>query len=111
MFQKSFDLALLFVSFIELTTCQVINYCGRDLCQGTDYHHITCTATGDLMPSCPSDARVVDLSYNDVKQILELHNEYRNKLAAGNQPGYHSASRMTTMVSERHSKNHLLKSK
>lgn len=77
----------------------IVNYCGQpELCKLTGFQHITCDATGDLLPSCPPDARVVELSDENIQQILEKHNFYRNKIAGGDEPGFNPAARMSAMV-------------
>lgn len=81
----------------------IVDYCpqSKELCKYTTFdQHITCGATGDLLASCPSDARTVDLTNENIQQIVDLHNQYRNKIAGGNEPRFSSASKMTTMVSE-----------
>lgn len=97
MFLNRFAVFLL-VTITELVLAQVVSYCGRSLCKGTEYEHITCSATGDLLQSCSEDARAVTLTDENIQQILTLHNQYRNKLASGKEPGYSTAARMTTMV-------------
>lgn len=77
----------------------IVDYCGRDdLCPGEP--HITCGATGQFLSNCPPEARDVLLTSQHIDQILNLHNKFRNKIASGNEPGFNSAVRMTTMVSE-----------
>jgi hypothetical protein len=90
---------LLLVISIALVSSAIVNYCDHGLCDMTDYKHITCEATGTLMPSCPSDARVVPLSRANIQQILDLHNQYRNELASGSEEEFDSAAKMSTIVS------------
>ena len=78
------------------------DYCGYpDICKFSPYSpHITCGATGQFSPSCPSDRRSVKVTETVRKQILDLHNKHRQKIAGGNEPGFKTAARMTTMVTE-----------
>lgn len=91
------EVLLIALSF-ALVTCHIKNYCEEELCDLTPYEHITCEATGTLLPDCPSDARVVPLTKKDIHLIVDLHNGARNNLASGNE-GFNPAVRMTTMVS------------
>lgn len=92
-----FKLFVLAIS-IGVATPAIYNYCNFDLCKLTPYEHITCSATGDLAPSCSSDASVIELTDADKQKILDLHNKYRNKIANGDEPGFKSAAKMATMV-------------
>lgn len=78
----------------------IVDYCSQtsQLCSTTGYQHVTCGATGDLGPACPSDARVIELSDENIQQILDMHNKYRNQIASGNLPGFKSAAKMSTLV-------------
>lgn len=78
----------------------ITDYCNQSgqLCSNTGYQHVTCGATGDLGPACPSDANAVDLSDANIQQILDIHNKYRNKIAGGNLSGFNSAVKMNTLV-------------
>ena len=94
--------ASVFLLVLAFGTPAVVNYCNFsdvDLCSITGFQHITCDATGDFMPSCPSDARVVPITDEYQKQIVDLHNKYRNQIASGQQEGFSAAAKMTTMVS------------
>lgn len=96
---------LLFIAVsIGVSSGTIYNYCSHDLCSLTGYKHITCTATGDLSPSCSSNAQIIDLTDADKQKLLDLHNQYRNKIANGNEPGFQSAAKMATMVSSNYSK-------
>lgn len=72
--------------------------CGKGRCKLTSLKHVTCDTTAHFLSSCPPDAKVVDLSYDDVDQILDLHNKYRNKIASGQEAGFQPASKMPTIV-------------
>lgn len=78
----------------------VYNYCNQDLCSHTGHKHISCGAFGDFSPSCSYDANIVELTHPDQQKILHLHNKFRNKIASGDEEGFDTATRMTTMVSE-----------
>ena len=84
---------------IGLASTTVYNYCSHNLCSLTEYKHITCTATGDLSPSCSSNAQIIDLTGADKRKILDLHNRYRNRIANGDESGFSSAAKMATLVS------------
>lgn len=98
MFTKVLASLLVLTLSVSLVS-SVVDYCDQGLCEATTgYKHITCDATGNFLPSCPNDARVVPISTINRKQILDLHNKYRNKIAGGNEPGFNPATRMTTLV-------------
>lgn len=90
---------LLIAASVGLASC-IADYCfqSSQLCSGTGYQHVTCGASGDLGPACPSDARAIDLSDENIQQILDIHNSYRNQIASGNLPGFNSAVKMNTLV-------------
>lgn len=90
---------MLIALWVELSTSAIVDYCNQGLCGDSIFEHITCEATGTLLPTCPDDARATALTHVNIKQILELHNELRNKIANGHQPGFMPATRMTTVVS------------
>lgn len=78
-------------------------FCGRDdLCAPPGpVPHISCDASANgLSPHCESGTQEIELTSQQIEQILKSHNEVRNKIASGNEPGFKSGSRMTTMVSE-----------
>lgn len=90
---------LVALSIIGITSGDA--FCGRqDLCRPPS-QHISCGAseTG-LSPTCERGTREIELTSQQIEQILKTHNEVRNKIASGNEPGYKSAARMTTMVSQ-----------
>lgn len=100
--RKVSSIITLLVSAIGLTSA-IVDYCpqSQELCKLTTFsQHITCGATGDLLPSCPSDAQTIDLTNDNIQQIVDLHNQYRNKIAGGNEPRFSPAAKMTTMVSD-----------
>lgn len=95
------EISVVFILTISQVFSQTVyNYCQADICGLTEFNHITCEATGEFSPSCPSDARSVPITEDIKAKILDLHNKHRNKIAGGNEPGYNTAAKMTTMVSE-----------
>lgn len=95
-----FDIKFIWLIALLLRTSSsaIVDYCNQGLCADSIFEHITCEATGTLLPTCPDDARAIGISPVNIKQILELHNEVRNKIANGHQPGFQPAARMTTVV-------------
>lgn len=73
-------------------------YCEKDLCVG-ELKHIACGHSGTFDSSCPADRILVNLTRDDIDQLLELHNNYRNLVASGGQAGLSAATKMKTMVS------------
>lgn len=68
------------------------------MCKYSEFsQHITCESTGAFWPSCPTDRREVTLTNENIQNILDLHNKYRNKIAGGNEPGFNPAVRMATL--------------
>lgn len=82
------------------STLAIIGYCDQDLCGLTEYNHITCGATGAFSHSCPRDKREVEMTEAMKTQLLDEHNKKRNAIAGGNEPGYQTAAKMSTMVSD-----------
>lgn len=91
---------VLIAASISLANGDVVNYCDAQLCNRTEYQHITCTATGDFTAECPKDARAIVLTKVHIQRILDNHNKYRNIIAGGNEPGFNQATRMSTIVSD-----------
>lgn len=94
----SFCYLLLAFSCAE-TNGAIKEYCGKGMCKLSPHKHITCDTIAHFLSTCPKDARVVDLTYENVDQIIDLHNEYRNRIAGGNETGFDTAAKMPTMVS------------
>lgn len=92
---RHFQIFLILAEFI-LINCKT-HYCSRSLCHDKQ-RHVACHFSGHFGPKCPKNARIVKLSQRDIKQILHEHNRLRNKIANGEESGFESASRMTTMV-------------
>lgn len=100
MFSKVATLFLVFALVINLASC-VVDYCGQGLCGLTGFRHITCDASGNFASSCPRDARIVPMTTELKKQIMDHHNDKRNRIAGGYEPGFEQATKMTTMVSKK----------
>jgi hypothetical protein len=76
------------------------DYCDPEVCTipgNPVYPHIGCNADKNLGPSCPSDAKYIQLTAEHKKIILEEHNKLRNNIAGGGQNGFNTASRMSTL--------------
>lgn len=89
---KIWQFLVLVANFVS---CQT-DYCSSSLC--SDLEHIGCNHSGDFHPSCPNDKKIISFTDDDKQLILDEHNKLRNKLASGQQIGFKTASRMTTMV-------------
>lgn len=96
MFSRKF--IWLIALWLRISSSAIVDYCNHGLCGDSIFEHITCEATGTLLPTCPDDARAIGITPVNIKQILELHNEVRNKIASGHQPGFQPAARMATVV-------------
>ena len=81
------------VGFISCAT----DYCNPDLCPAGE-KHIACGNSGSWAASCPSDRKMLQLSDEQITDILDQHNQKRNMIANGEVSGYSTASRMATMV-------------
>lgn len=73
------------------------DYCAEDLCV-KGKKHIGCGNSGDFHFNCPKNRTLIELNEDNIEQILDTHNKYRNRVASGNEPRFESAARMTTMV-------------
>lgn len=78
-------------------TLQVTDYCSTDKCVLESYKHITCDLPA--IQSNPNCASVMEFTDEAKKIILDGHNQVRNKIAGGKQPGFKPSNKMTTMVS------------
>jgi Cysteine-rich secretory protein family len=87
--------------FASLSGIAFADYCDKDLCtvppNPPTLPHIACGATGLPGPACPSDAENIEIDDEMKKYILDMHNNLRNKIASGNQPGFKPAKVMATM--------------
>lgn len=91
------SLILLIAASIGLSSA-IVDYCNRpEYCKGTGHEHVTCGATGGLGPACPPGASSVNLSKENIQQIVHIHNKLRNQLASGNL-GFAPAAKMNTVV-------------
>lgn len=86
-----------FVIILE-SVAAATDYCAPALCPYNG-PHVACGHSGAFDSSCPADGQLAALSEADIKTILKIHNEYRNKIAIGNEAGFEPATRMATMVS------------
>lgn len=94
-----FKLSVLMVSVLfGLVSCDKDKFCDPSLCRSGN-QHIACGHSGDFHEACPEDRHIVDLSKKEIELILDTHNNVRNKIANGDEPGFNPAERMATMVS------------
>jgi hypothetical protein len=86
------------IVFIALFGCAVAasDYCAKDLCESGK--HIACENAGDFASTCPADKQILSIGKKQIQLILKEHNKLRNKIASGNQTGFHAATKMSTMV-------------
>lgn len=87
---------------------QTVDYCDKELCKkytasGAIFYakHIACKNNGDFTRACPrtpSKRSLVPMTKDLISLILQLHNEYRRKVATGSVPGYAKANQMIEMV-------------
>jgi hypothetical protein len=92
-----------FVTFLASSLAATNNdtiYCEKDLCPSGYQPHIACGNTGEFSSSCPQDRRLINLTNENIKKILDEHNNYRNIVASGKQTGFKSAAKMKTLVRE-----------
>ena len=69
-----------------------INYCQYTV------DHLLCNYDGKISPDCISQVKITNkLTYKQIRIILDSHNEYRRKVAKG-QDGFYNASDMRMMV-------------
>lgn len=94
-FKKNHLLVNIFAIFTILISINAqSDYC--NICDSSK--HIACGHENSWASTCPPDRLLIKLGLTDIKKILDLHNTYRNKIALGNQAGFKSASRMTTVT-------------
>lgn len=88
-----FLFATTFLAFLASATTAT-NYCDIRLC-APGFQNIGCNNTGIMQ--CTGTV----ISFNDsyTQRILDVHNEYRQKVASGIVVGFPPAQRMTTMAS------------
>ncbi|XP_041762912.1 antigen 5 like allergen Cul n 1-like [Anopheles merus] len=88
-------LAVLVAAALKTTVAQ--DYCKPDLCDpGND--HIGCNNPGGFTSNCPSGAKVIKMTDELKKIILDEHNKYRSTVATGGLKWLPKAKQMTTMT-------------
>ena len=75
-------LAVLVAAALKTTVAQ--DYCNPDLCDPGD-DHIGCNNPGGFTSNCPSGAKVIKMTDELKKIILDEHNKYRSTVATGGQ--------------------------
>jgi len=90
---KKSILVICFVLYSFSVISSVSGYCS--LCAG----HIACNHTGNFNSNCPADASIERFTATERTQLLDLHNDYRNRIAGGQIPPFLSASSMNAVVS------------
>lgn len=90
---------------VTLAASQTDDYCDKNLCKkytagGGSYQtkHIACKNNGDFSTACPKERSLVPMTKELISVILQLHNEYRRKVATGKVEGYSKANQMIEMV-------------
>lgn len=73
------------------------DYCDPKLCDVGDKQAACLNPTSAWSPSCSADKKVIHMSQDFKKQILDTHNKWRNTVASGKANGLPSASRMATI--------------
>jgi hypothetical protein len=89
-----------FILSIFASIASSTDYCDPQVCTvppNPVYKNIGCGATDKLGPKCPPDAKYIKFTAEHKKIILDEHNKLRNKIAGGDQNGFSTASRMSTM--------------
>ncbi|XP_314254.6 antigen 5 like allergen Cul n 1 [Anopheles gambiae] len=88
-------LAVIVAAALKTTVAQ--DYCKPDLCDpGND--HIGCNNPGGFTSNCPSGAKVIKMTDELKKIILDEHNKYRSTVATGGLKWLPKAKQMTTMT-------------
>lgn len=96
---------MIFVLLLTLTASQTADYCDKSLCKkytagGGSYltKHVACKNNGDFTTACPKERSLVPMTKELINLILQVHNEYRRKVATGRVEGYSKANQMIEMV-------------
>ncbi|KAL5287519.1 Ag5r.2 family protein [Megaselia abdita] len=89
-------LILAFALLAVYSVSAATDYCGQPGICSEGKTHVTCGASGGMSSSCPSDAKFIDLSTLQ-KEIIDSHNEKRNRVAGGKIPKHSPAVRMATI--------------
>lgn len=84
--------AIILVNLILLASVAAVDYCA--LCAD----HIACNNAGLWKAICPPDAVLADFSVAMKTAIVDKHNELRNKVASGGEPGFNTAAKMNKLV-------------
>lgn len=92
-FQQEMTSRLIILTILISSSHAATDYCL--LCT----NHIACNNAGNFAAICPPDAALIALSVDVKNSIVAAHNDLRNKVASGNQPGLSSAVKMNKMVS------------
>lgn len=97
--------AVVSVLLVTLTASQTTDYCNKELCKkytaGGGYYydkHIACKNNGGFSLACPSERTLAPMTTDLINLILQLHNEYRLKIATGRVERYAKATQMIEMV-------------
>jgi len=89
-------LIFLIASLVVIVQAIDENYCDPTLCDG-DFRHTACDHYLEFAEGCGDEPEVVNFSPSNRKLILDVHNQYRNKIASGRLPGYAPAMRMPAL--------------
>ncbi|KAM7350295.1 venom allergen-1-like [Cochliomyia hominivorax] len=87
-------IAYLFVA-VALAVVNATDYCSSSICNNVK--HIACDHNGQFDASCPADAKMVTITDDLKKVVVDAHNEKRNYLAGGGDTRFKPACRMPTM--------------
>lgn len=78
---------------------EIVNTCHSSYCSLCS-NHVACGSSGVWNANCPADAELINLAgVRDV--IVAVHNDFRNQVASGSQPGFKSAAKMQKLVKEK----------
>jgi hypothetical protein len=91
-------LSVVLISSLALVVAGEVDYCSPEICSVGK--HIACGHSGGFGDACPSNAKIEILSKSDINTILNDHNTLRNKIASGQEKGFSSAAKMSTLVRE-----------
>ncbi|XP_065073978.1 antigen 5 like allergen Cul n 1-like [Ochlerotatus camptorhynchus] len=72
------------LTLVVLTIQQDTNYCEDNLCR-FQKPHIACNASSSFEPECGPEAYTVMMNSSNKALIINLHNQYRSKIARGKQ--------------------------
>lgn len=80
------------VILILATVTSATDYC--NICP----NHVACHNNNQFQSTCPSDAKLVQMSSSAIQTFLNTHNANRNKIAGGGEPGFKTAKKMMAVV-------------